>query len=78
MGPKCHYIYPYKTEEERDQNTQRKGQVKMEQRDLKMLALNIRARQPQAKTASSPQELEEAKSGFPMRTSRGDAALLRP
>ena len=65
MGPKCNYIYPYKTEEERDLNTQRKGDVKMEQRGLKMLALDIGAMQPQAKNASSQQELEEAKKSIP-------------
>lgn len=46
VGPQCNHKYPHKTEVGEDL-THREDDEKMEQRDLKMLALKVRVTQPQ-------------------------------
>ena len=53
VGPKCSHTYPYKMEAEGDLTHRGEGDVKTEQRDLRMLTLRIGVRQTQAKECQS-------------------------
>ena len=55
-----------------------KNNVKKEPRDVKMLALEVRLTQPQAKDCLLPRESEVAKNRFFHKASRGSTVLVTP